>query len=130
MEGKRRITAVELQLRMTIFLLVKNKIDEGYEDPLTRRSPEWVEVKEYQVKKLELKGDTIVVNEGLESQLNLSIHHKDVFVDKDTAYEHARITNGTLSANLKDIKEEYERLTYKLMEFEEFYKQLEKVKLI
>lgn len=97
---------------------------------MTRRSPEWVEVKEYQVKKLELKGDTIVVNEGLESQLNLSIHHKDVFVDKDTAYEHARITNGTLSANLKDIKEEYERHAYKLMEFEEFYNQLEKVKLI
>lgn len=148
MENK-KVNPIELQLGMTIFLLVTDKIDKAYKDKLTHVSPEWVEVKEYLIKKLELEDRTVgngevktfvVLNIGLMGPVNpetgkkagisLILDHKDVYISQDAAYERARDANNLFKARINDIKTEYTESLDKLTECEIFYEELSKTNLI
>jgi hypothetical protein len=131
-ESKKKVSPLEIQLGMKLFFLVTLAVEQDYKDKLTHWSPEWIDVQETFVKKLELDDATnqIIINKGLESEKKLVLDFKDAYVNEDAAYERARDMNDLLKSRLVDVKTEYESSLEKLVEFEIFFEELKKTKLI
>jgi len=131
MENVIKISPLLVQYNMVLFILVTDKIDPDFIDPLTRQSPEWCEVKDYLVKKFEVEGSTVVINKDLEGELRLAMDFQDLYINEDAAYTQARTVNAAFRARLDDINGEYETAQFKIAECQEFFDtQLKKTNLI
>lgn len=118
-----KISPLVIQYNMVLYILSVDKIDPSFVDPLTRQSPEWCEVKEYLVKKLEADGQDMIINKDLgeDSELRLPMDFKDLYIDQEAAYTQARTLNTTFRARLDDITQAYEDAQFKIAECQEFF---------